>query len=127
MTAVGVIGSGAWGTTLALLLANKGLEVTLWEHQPERASATQQNRENTLFLPGFYLPDNLRVTSNIAQATQDKQLLLFVTPSQRMRENARLHGRGLGLQRGSQQPRVGTFALSKRDDLADPRAFCGAV
>ncbi len=96
MTAVGVIGSGAWGTTLALLLANKGLEVTLWEHQPERAAATQQSRENTLFLPGFHLPDNLRVTSNVAQATLDKQLVLFVTPSQRMRENALLLAPYLG-------------------------------
>jgi glycerol-3-phosphate dehydrogenase (NAD(P)+) len=96
MTAVGVIGSGAWGTTLARLLANKGLEVTLWEHRPERAVATQQSRENTLFLPGFHLPDNLRVTSDIAQATLDKQLLLFVTPSQRMRENTRLLAPYLG-------------------------------
>ena len=90
MTAIGVIGSGAWGTTLALLLANKGQEVTLWEHQPERAAAMQQSRENALFLPGFRLPDNLQVTSNIAQATRAKQLLLLVTPSQRMRENVRL-------------------------------------
>ena len=56
MTAVGIIGSGAWGTTLALLLANKGLEVTLWEHRPERALAMQQRRENVLFLPGFPFP-----------------------------------------------------------------------
>jgi glycerol-3-phosphate dehydrogenase (NAD(P)+) len=96
MTAVGIIGSGAWGTTLALLLANKGLEVTLWEHQPERALALQQRRENALFLPGFHFPDNLRVTSDIAQATRDKQLLLFVTPSQRMRENTRLLAPYLG-------------------------------
>jgi glycerol-3-phosphate dehydrogenase (NAD(P)+) len=37
MAAVGVIGSGAWGTTLALLLANEGAQVMLWEHRPERA------------------------------------------------------------------------------------------
>ncbi|MGH2496846.1 MAG: NAD(P)H-dependent glycerol-3-phosphate dehydrogenase [Ktedonobacteraceae bacterium] len=96
MTAVGVIGSGAWGTTLALLLANKGMEVTLWEHLPERALAIQQSRENTLFLPGFHFPDNLHVTSDIARATQDKRLLLFVTPSQRMRENVRLLAPYLG-------------------------------
>jgi glycerol-3-phosphate dehydrogenase (NAD(P)+) len=96
MTAVGVIGSGAWGTTLARLLANKGLETTLWEHRPERAAAMQQSRENTLFLPGFHFPDNLRVTSDIAQATRDKQLLLFVTPSQRMRENTRMLAPYLG-------------------------------
>jgi glycerol-3-phosphate dehydrogenase (NAD(P)+) len=96
MTAIGVIGSGAWGTTLALLLAKKGLEVTLWEHRLERAVAMQQSRENTLFLPDFHFPDNLYVTSDIAQATRGKQLLLLVTPSQRMRENVRLLARYLG-------------------------------
>src|SRR6202051_2888598 len=96
MTAVGVIGSGAWGTTLALLLANKGFETTLWEHRPERAIAIQQQRENYLFLPDFHFPDNLYVTSDIAQAAQSRDLLLFVTPSQRMRENARLLAPYLG-------------------------------
>jgi glycerol-3-phosphate dehydrogenase (NAD(P)+) len=37
MISVGVIGSGAWGTTLAFLLARKGIATTLWEHRTERA------------------------------------------------------------------------------------------
>jgi glycerol-3-phosphate dehydrogenase (NAD(P)+) len=87
MVSVGVIGSGAWGTTLALLQANKGTATTLWEHQPERAAVMQQQRENTLFLPGFHFPDTLRVTADVAEAVQGKDVLLLVTPSQRMREN----------------------------------------
>ena len=90
MVAVGVIGSGAWGTTLALLLAQKGIAMTLWEHRPERAAEMQRARENTLFLPGFHFPDGLHVTANIIQAVQGKDMLLLVTPSQRMRENVRL-------------------------------------
>jgi glycerol-3-phosphate dehydrogenase (NAD(P)+) len=90
MVAVGVIGSGAWGTTLALLLAQKGIATTLWEHRPERAAEMQRTRENTLFLPGFRFPDELYVTANVREAAQDKDMLLLVTPSQRMRENARL-------------------------------------
>ncbi|GCE47972.1 glycerol-3-phosphate dehydrogenase (NAD(P)+) [Thermosporothrix hazakensis] len=90
MVAIGVIGCGAWGTTLARLLAKKGLATTLWEHRPERASVMQQRRENTLFLPGFPFPDTLQVTSNIAEAVSQKDLVLLVTPSQRMRENLRL-------------------------------------
>lgn len=90
MTAIGVIGSGAWGTTLALMMAKKGFETALWEHRPERAAEMEQRRENTLFLPGFSFPPNLRVTAEIEQATRGKDVLLFVTPSQRMRENARL-------------------------------------
>ncbi|MDQ6659787.1 MAG: NAD(P)-dependent glycerol-3-phosphate dehydrogenase [Chloroflexota bacterium] len=90
MVSVGVIGSGAWGTTLALLLAQKGIPTTLWEHRAERAIEMQRQRENTLFLPGFRFPDALHVTSDRAEAVREKDVLILVTPSQRMRENVRL-------------------------------------
>ncbi|HEY0756262.1 MAG TPA: NAD(P)H-dependent glycerol-3-phosphate dehydrogenase [Ktedonobacteraceae bacterium] len=90
MVSVGVIGSGAWGTTLARLLASKGIQTTLWEHRPERASSMQEQRENTMFLPGFHFPATLRVTAEIELATRGHDLLLLVTPSQRLRENLRL-------------------------------------
>ncbi len=90
MASVGVIGSGAWGTTLALLLANKGAETTLWEHRPERAFEMQQRRENALFLPGIRFPGALHVTSHIKEAVEEKDMLLLVTPSQLMRENVRM-------------------------------------
>lgn len=90
MASVGVIGSGAWGTTLALLLANKGTETTLWEHRPERAFEMQQRRENALFLPGIRFPGALYVTSDIKEAVEEKDMLLLVTPSQLMRENVRV-------------------------------------
>jgi glycerol-3-phosphate dehydrogenase (NAD(P)+) len=96
MNAVGVIGSGAWGTTLALLLAEKGINTTLWEHRPERAGEMQRRRENMTFLPGFRFPSALNVTADIEQAVQAKDMLLLVTPSQRMRENLRLLAPHLG-------------------------------
>ncbi len=89
MGAVGVIGSGAWGTTLALLLARKGITTTLWDHHAERAAQMQSKRENAMFLPTFSFPDILQVTSSIAEAAQGKEMLLLVTPSQRLRENLR--------------------------------------
>jgi len=90
MVSVGVIGSGAWGTTLAFLLAKKGIATTLWDHRPERAMDMQRQRENVVFLPGIRFPALLQVTSNIAKAVEGKEMLLRVTPSQRTRENARL-------------------------------------
>src|SRR5437660_5885009 len=90
MASVGVIGSGAWGTTLALLLAKSNTETILWEYKLERAVEMQQRRENTLFLPGFRFPDMLKVTSDIKEAVEGKDMLILVTPSQRMRENVRL-------------------------------------
>src|SRR5260221_14592848 len=90
MVSVGVIGSGAWGTTLACLLASKDIATTLWEHSEERARAMQQQRENSFFLPDVSFPAPLHVTSVIAEAVQGKDMLVLVTPSQRMRENMRL-------------------------------------
>jgi glycerol-3-phosphate dehydrogenase (NAD(P)+) len=100
MANVAVIGSGAWGTTLARLLALEGIrraqvagealpDVTLWEHQSERAHELQWKRENQTYLPGFPLPANLRVTADLADALAERDLVLLVTPSQRLRENAR--------------------------------------
>ncbi len=90
MVTAGVIGSGAWGTTLALLLAKKGITTTLWEHQADRAMEMQERRENQPFLPGFRFPEQIYVTSHIAEAVSAKTLLILVTPSQRLRENIRL-------------------------------------
>jgi len=90
MASVGVIGSGAWGTTLSLLLARSNTETILWEYKPERAIAMQQLRENTLFLPDFRFPEKLKVTSDIQEAVEEKDMLILVTPSQRMRENVRV-------------------------------------
>lgn len=90
MVTVGVIGSGAWGTTLATIMAQKKLAVTLWEHRAERAEEMEQKRENVRFLAGITLPEGLRVTSSLEEAVRGKDCLILVTPSQRLRENLRL-------------------------------------
>jgi glycerol-3-phosphate dehydrogenase (NAD(P)+) len=96
MTGVAVIGTGAWGTTLARLVAQgpqteaPSAEVILWEHRPERAAEIERERENRAYLPGFHLPQGLRVTADLADAVRGREVILLVTPSQRMREHARL-------------------------------------
>jgi glycerol-3-phosphate dehydrogenase (NAD(P)+) len=90
MASVGVIGSGAWGTTLAILLTQNGIETILWEYIPERAVEMQTRRENHIFLPGIRFLDKLYVTSQVKEAVEGRDMLLLVTPSQRMRENVRL-------------------------------------
>ncbi len=97
---VAVLGTGAWGTTLARLIAYERLRLAaeagtaaeqtwLWEHRPERADEMQRTRENRTYLPGFDLPANLRVTANLAEAVSGCDLVLVVTPSQKVRENVR--------------------------------------
>jgi len=95
MAGLGVIGSGAWGTTLALLAAGQvderddGAVVTLWEHQPARAAAMERARENVAFLPGYPFPPQLRVTADLEAAVAGCDVVLVVTPAQRARENIR--------------------------------------
>src|SRR5881397_4139234 len=59
---VAVIGAGAWGTTLARLLADTGLHVRLWAYEREVVEAIRHKHENTLFLPGVRLPTSLSPT-----------------------------------------------------------------
>ena len=66
------------------------MTVTLWEHRPERAAEIERERENRAFLPGIFLPDRLRVTADLDEAVSGREIVLMVTPSQRMREQARL-------------------------------------
>lgn len=78
---VAVIGAGAWGTTLAKLLAEKDLSVNLWAHEPEVVDAILTARENTRFLPDVSLPPQVVPTGDLTEAVEDAQLLLFAVPS----------------------------------------------
>ena len=78
---VGVIGAGAWGTTLARMLADKGLHVRLWAYEREVVEAIRNKQENTLFLPGVRLPQSLSPTTSLAEALQERDLLVFAVPS----------------------------------------------
>jgi glycerol-3-phosphate dehydrogenase (NAD(P)+) len=81
-TKIGVVGAGSWGTTLANLLAQKGFAVELWSYEADLAERMQQTRINDLYLPGMELSENLQVTSSLPPVCADKQLVLFVSPSQ---------------------------------------------
>ncbi|MCE8513069.1 NAD(P)-dependent glycerol-3-phosphate dehydrogenase [Ruegeria pomeroyi] len=80
---VAVLGSGAFGTALAISLAGKG-PVTLWSRSPEQARQMQETRENQQRLPGLPLPEALSVTADLDQASQSDTLLLAV-PMQKLR------------------------------------------
>lgn len=82
---IAVIGAGSWGTTLADLLAKKGNAVTLWAYEPELVLEMQEKRENSLFLPGIRLSDNLAFTNDLAEAYAGCTMVLCVVPSQLVR------------------------------------------
>lgn len=82
---IGVIGAGSWGTTLANLLAKKGLNITLWAYEEELITSIAATRENTLYLPGIKLSSKIVPTGSLKDVCQHKDLILIVTPSQVVR------------------------------------------
>ena len=81
---ISVIGAGAWGTSLAKLLASKGFTVRLWAHEPEVVHAITTRRENTLYLSGISLPPSLQVSGELAETVRETDLILFAVPSHAM-------------------------------------------
>lgn len=81
-----VIGAGSWGTALAKLLADKGENVALWGHRPEHIANLKKERENSRYLPGFSLPENLQLEKDLAVAIKDADCVLMVVPSHGYRQ-----------------------------------------
>ncbi len=87
MSRIAVLGAGSWGTALAIALARRGgHELTLWSHSPALADDLQESGENLPYLPGFTLPMDIHVTSDLPAAIFEADILLSVTPSQFLRE-----------------------------------------
>jgi glycerol-3-phosphate dehydrogenase (NAD(P)+) len=80
-TQVTVLGAGSYGTALALCFARKGTPVCLWGRDAEQIDAMAQQRENKRYLPGIPLPENLTVTSDLADAVVDARNIVVVVPS----------------------------------------------
>lgn len=72
---VAVLGAGAFGTALAITLAQNG-PVLLWARDPGQASAMAGTRENVRRLPGVVLPENISVTADLTRVLQAEPLLL---------------------------------------------------
>lgn len=84
---VSVIGAGAWGTTMALLLAKKGHQVTLWENFPEICQELQHKKENTRYLPGVCLESpQLTFSSELSPTLRSADLIILATPSKFLEE-----------------------------------------
>jgi glycerol-3-phosphate dehydrogenase (NAD(P)+) len=83
MSRIAVMGSGAWGTSIAISLARRGgHELILWSFEKGVAEVMQSRRENAQFLPGFHLPEAIRVTTSAAEALDGAEIVVSVTPSE---------------------------------------------
>ena len=82
-----VIGSGAWGTALALVLLGNGHEAALWSYTQEESGAIAARRENPM-LPGVPLPDELELTADLS-CVKGRDLVVLATPSFAVRSTAK--------------------------------------
>jgi len=87
MSRVSVLGSGAWGTTLAQVLADAGQEVLVWGRNVSVVAEINNDHTNHSFLPGAQLPSSIRATTNVAEVFEFGEALVLAIPAQSLREN----------------------------------------
>ena len=87
MASIGVIGSGTWGTALAVLLADKGYPVVIWSAIHEEALSLSESRRHPN-LPGIAIAETIEITEDLEQAMKDKDLLVMAVPSVFVRQTA---------------------------------------
>ncbi len=79
-----IIGAGSWGTSLAIVLAEKGFNLAMWVRRPEYRAQMEEARENLRYLPGVQLPANIYLTSELSEAAE-AEVIVMAVPSHAMR------------------------------------------
>jgi glycerol-3-phosphate dehydrogenase (NAD(P)+) len=86
MSRIAIIGAGAWGTSLAIVLGRKETHrVRLWAHEADVCESIALERINHRFLPGIRLPDSIESTTHLALALEAAETVVSVMPSQHCR------------------------------------------
>lgn len=86
MSEIAVIGAGAWGTSLAIVLGRKGTHrVRLWAHEVEVVESISRRRINEKFLAGQSIPEPVVVGSELERIVEGAEILVSVMPSQHCR------------------------------------------
>jgi glycerol-3-phosphate dehydrogenase (NAD(P)+) len=80
-TTCAVIGAGAWGTTLALLLGGQGHEVRLWARRPELVRQMRETGENDRYLSGFSLPETVTAHHDLETTLEHVGAVIIAVPS----------------------------------------------
>jgi glycerol-3-phosphate dehydrogenase (NAD(P)+) len=80
-----VLGTGAWGTAFAAVLADAGGDVTLWGRDENVCMQIMGERRNERVLPGIHLPDSLKATPSIRRAVEGTDFVFLAVPSKVIR------------------------------------------
>jgi glycerol-3-phosphate dehydrogenase (NAD(P)+) len=84
---IAIIGAGAWGTSLAIVLGRKGAHsIRVWAYEPEVREGIATHRVNHQFLPGQRIPESVSATGDLREALRDAEIVVSVMPSQHCRD-----------------------------------------
>lgn len=83
-----VLGAGSWGTALASLLLERGLQVAFWGRDEALMKEIGHTRRNSRYLPSVHLAEAIQVTHDLGMLP-DADLIVFVVPSKGIRDTAR--------------------------------------
>jgi len=83
-----ILGAGNLGTTLALMMWERGHRVILWTVEEEVEDAIRVGRENSLYLPGHFITTDIDVTMDLAAAMEDADVVALAIPSHAVRQVA---------------------------------------
>lgn len=86
---IAVIGSGGWGTAIAILLAKKGYDVYLWSWIQEETDRLNRDRENKEFLAGVPFPENIICSHDMGECLKNAELIITAAPSPATRTTAK--------------------------------------
>ena len=89
MTQIGIIGTGAWATTLGIIFARSGNETVLWSRTEARAAELTSERVNERSVPGVEFPESMSVSASLEESLGNSDLVIIAVPSVTMRENIR--------------------------------------
>lgn len=87
MKKITILGSGSWGTALAVMLNKTGHQVCLWSRTQQEAETIEADRENKEYLPGIPLTDGIRITHSREEAVKEAEILILAFPSRYMRQS----------------------------------------
>ena len=85
MNKISIIGAGSWGTTLAILLAEKGFDVKLWARRESLAKDIESKKENQQYLPGIKIPNSMVADNSLKNVLEKSEMIITAVPSEFLR------------------------------------------
>ncbi|NPA40049.1 MAG: NAD(P)-dependent glycerol-3-phosphate dehydrogenase [Thermodesulfobacteria bacterium] len=92
MERVLIIGGGSWGTAIAKVLGEKGLDVCVWVRRSAVCEAINKEKENPFYLPGIKLPEKVKAGLDLKEIVKDREVAFWMIPSYAVKDVVKNYG-----------------------------------